>query len=301
MLSDLLIRLRSLFWRQAAEKELDEELRFHFDQQVKKFVESGVPLAEAQRRARLVIGGAEQIKEDCRDARGVRFLENVSQDLRLALRSLRKSPGFTTTAILTLTLGIGVDTALFTIVHGVLLKPLPFAQPERLVSLWERNILSNESYNVVSGGIFRDWQRQSTSFEQMALVGEDSANLSGDGGSLPESIGTRQCSFNLFSILGVQPILGRLFAEEDDRAGANATAVLTYRLWKRRYASDPVIVGKTILLDGKPYNVIGVLPSWFDYPDNRVQLWLAVHHEVSTQDISSAARRACRSHDRAAL
>ncbi|MGB7727348.1 MAG: ABC transporter permease [Candidatus Acidiferrum sp.] len=178
-----------------------------------------------------------------------------------------------------------MNTALFTIVHGVLLNPLPFPRPERLVSLWEQNVLDDGQFNVVSGGVFGDWQKQAKSFEQMALVGEGTANLSGDGGSLPESIGTRQCSFNLFSILGVQPAMGRFFAEEDDGPGATATVVLTNALWKRRYGSDPAIVGKTILLDGRKYTVIGVLPAWFDYPDTRVQLWQPVQHEVPEADM----------------
>ena len=284
---DLWMRLRGLLRREAVEQELEEELRFHFDEQVRKFVEEGVPLDEAQRQARLEIGGEEQTKEECRDVRGVRFLENLGQDIRYGLRSLRKSPGFTLVAILTLTLGIGVNTALFTIVHGVLLKPLPFPQPERLVSLWERNVIDEGSFNPVSGGVFADWESQAKSFEEMALVGEDTANLSGDGGALPEMIGTRQCSHTLFPILGVQPALGRFFSEEDDRHGANGTVVLTYGLWKRRYAGDPAIVGKSILLDAQKYTVIGILPAWFDYPDARVQLWAPVHHEVSEMDMQN--------------
>lgn len=287
MLTDLFLRLRSLLRREAVESELDEELRFHFDRQVEKFLESGMSLQEARRNASLLVGGSEQIKEECREARGVRFLENLIQDIRHGLRTLRKSPGFAVIAIFTLALGIGVNTALFTVVDHVLLRPLPYPQPERLVSLWERNVIDTSAYNVVSGGVFTDWQQQATSFEQMALVGESSANLSGGGGDLPESIGTRQCSFNLFSLLGVSPVAGRFFSEEDDRSGANATAVLTYGLWKRRYAADPALIGKTIVLDAKPYTVIGVLPSWFDYPDARVQLWLPVRYEVSTADIRS--------------
>ena len=230
MLSDLLIRVRSLFRRNTVERELDDELRFHFEQQVEKFVQSGAPSQEARRRARLMFGGTEEIKEECREARGVVFVENLLQDLRYGLRSMRKSPGFTAVVVLTLALGIGVNTALFTIVHGVLLSPLPFPRPDRLVSLWERNVIDNNpfsAFNVVSGGVFADWQ-QATSFQQMALIGENSANLSGDGGSLPESIGTRQCSYNLFSTLGVQPLYGRLFTEEDDRQGAPATVILTH-------------------------------------------------------------------------
>ena len=289
MLTDFLIRIRSLFRRNTLERELDDELRFHFDQQVDKFIQSGMSSQEARRTARLMFGGTEEIKEECREARGVLFVENLLQDLRYGLRTMRKSPGFTAVVVLTLALGISVNTALFTIVHGVLLSPLPFPRPDRLVSLWERNVIENSpasAFNVVSGGVFADWQ-QATSFQQMALIGENSANLSGDGGSLPESIGTRQCSYNLFFMLGVQPLYGRLFTEEDDRHGAAATVILTHSLWKRRYAGDPAIVGKTILLDAVPYTVIGVLPAWFDYPDTRVQLWQTVNHEVSTADMHS--------------
>ncbi|HUN62007.1 MAG TPA: ABC transporter permease [Candidatus Sulfotelmatobacter sp.] len=254
-------RIRALFRRKAAERELDAELRFHLDQQVRKFVESGMPLAEAQRRARMSMGGEEQIKEECRDARGVRFVESLAQDVRYGLRSLGKSPGFTAVAILTLMLGIGVNTALFTIVHGVLLNPLPFPRPDRLVSLWEENVIDSYATNVVSGGVFADWQKEAKSFEQMALVGEDTANLSGDGGALPESIGIRQCSFQLFSLLEVPPALGRFFTEQDDQPGATPTAVLTNGLWKRRYGSDPSI-GKHLTIDWvrKPrFEIVGVV------------------------------------------
>jgi predicted permease len=171
MLSDILIRLRAVFRPRSAEEDLNEELQFHYEQQAENLAKSGLPLDEARRQARLAIGGMEQIKEECRDARGVRFLEYVMQDVRFGLRSLRKSPGFTVVAILTLTLGIGVNTALFTIVHGVVLNPLPFPQPDRLVNLWERDVLDIGSFNVVSGGVFADWQKQATSFEQLALVG----------------------------------------------------------------------------------------------------------------------------------
>ncbi|HTQ95323.1 MAG TPA: ABC transporter permease, partial [Candidatus Acidoferrum sp.] len=285
MFDDLYLRLKALFQRKTVERELDNELRFHYDQQVAKLVANGATLAEAQRRAQLMVGGTEQIKEECRDARGVRFLEMLWQDIRYGLRSLRKAPGFTFVAVLTLTLGIGVNTALFTIVHGVLMNPLPFPRPDRLVNLWERDVIAESPYNVISGGVYGDWQKQATSFDQIALMTWDSANLSGDGGSLPESIKTRQCTYNLFSMLGVPPTLGRFFVEADDRSGAPATVVLTNGLWKRRYAGDPGIVGKTVLLDAQKYTVIGVLPAWFDFPDTQGQLWLPVRHEVSEMDM----------------
>jgi len=264
---------------------MDDELRFHIEAYAEDLVRNGGPRGEALRRARLEFGGIEHTKESCRDEWHVNLLDGTFQDIRFAFRTLRKKPAFTSLAIMTLALGIGVNTSLFTIVYGVLFSRLPFREPERLVSLWERNIIDESPYNVVSGGIFEDWQHQASSFSQMALIGEDSANLSGDGGELPEAIGTRFCSYNLFSMLGVQPIHGRLFTAEDDRAGAGATVILTYGIWKRRYAGDPAILGKTILLNATPYSVIGVLPSWFDYPDRRVQVWLPVNHEVSAQDM----------------
>ncbi len=230
MVSDFLIRARAVLRRKTVEKELDEELRFHYEEQVRKFVQLGMEEGEARRRSRLMFGGTEEIKEECREARGVQWVESVAQDLRYGLRTMKKSAGFTAVVVLTLALGIGVNTALFAIVHGVVLSPLPFPQPEELVSLWERNVIGETADNVVSGGTFLDWQGQATSFQQMALIEESTANLSGDGGALPESIGTRQCSYNLFPMLGVRPLYGRLFSAEDDRVGTSATAILTYGL-----------------------------------------------------------------------
>jgi predicted permease len=205
------------------------------------------------------------------------------------LRNLRRRPGFSVLAIVTLALAIGVNTAIFAVVHGVLLSPLPFPHPDRLVSLWESKLSPDfpGPYNVVAGGDFDDWRRQANSFEQMAVIGEDSANLSGDGGSLPEAIRTRLCSFNLFSMLGVQPIYGRSFSPGDDRQGAEGTVILANGLWKRRYAGDPNVIGKKVLLDAKPYTVIGVLPAWLDYPDAWTQAWLPVRHEISVKDMQS--------------
>ena len=279
------VRCMGLFGKRHRDAELEDELQTHVDALAEANIRRGMTSEEARHAALREFGGIEQTKERCRDQRSLPFLETLLQDGRLGLRGLRKHPGFACLAILTLALGIGVNTSLFTVVHSVLFSPLPFPEPERLMSLFERNVGEDNHDNVVAGGQFEDWQRQATSFEQMALVGEDSGNLSGDGGSLPEAIGTRLCSYNLFSILDVQPIYGRLFSAEDDRAGTSPTVVLTYSLWKRRYASDPATIGKTILLDTKPYTVIGVLPAWFDYPDTRVQIWLPVYHEMPAADI----------------
>jgi predicted permease len=279
--------LRNLFLSRRVDADLNQEVHSHLEMLAEENIRAGMSPEEAQRFARIELGGIEQVKEQVREERMGHWLQSVLSDCRYGLRTLRKNPAFTAIAVLILTLGIGVNTALFTIVHGVLLSPLPFPQPQRLVSLWERNVIGDNAYNEVSGGIFEDWQRQATSFSQMALIGEDSANLSGDGGPLPESIGTRICSYNLFPMLGVQALFGRLFSKEDDRESATATVILTYGLWKRRYAGEPAIIGRTILLDAKPYTVIGILPAWFDYPDKRVQVWQPVNHEVTAEHLQN--------------
>jgi putative ABC transport system permease protein len=285
----LFARFARLHHRERRDFELNEELQAHLDLLTAENVRRGMTMEEARYAARREFGGVEQTKEAYRDQRGLPFVETLLQDVFYGLRTLRKNLGFATLAILTLGLGIGVNTVLFTIVHGVLLSPLPFREPQRLVSLWERNLSTDfpSPYNVVSGGVFDHWRRHATSFEEMALIGEDSGNLSGDAGPLPEAIGTRFCSYNLFSMLGVQPIYGRSFSPEDDRAGAGGTVLLSYGLWKRRYAADPQAIGKNVLLNAKPYAIIGVLPRWFDYPDGRVQAWLPVRHEVSAEDMQN--------------
>jgi predicted permease len=286
-LRTIYLRLRGVLLKSRSDEQLNSELQAHLDFLVEENIRRGMNPEEARYAARREFGGVEQTKENCREQRGLPFLETLLRDVRFGLRSLLKRPGFSVLAVLILALGIGVNTSLFTVVYGVLFCPLPFPEPNRLVSLYERNLDKEFAYNVVSGGNFEDWQRQAKSFEQMALIGEDSANLSGDGGSLPEAIEMRLCSYNLFPMLGVQPILGRPFTAEDDHTGASATVVLTYGLWKRRYGGDPATVGKTILLDAKPHTVIGVLPSWLEYPDTRVQVWLPVYHEVPAEDMHS--------------
>ena len=214
-------------------------------------------------------------------------VESLWRNLRYAARTFARTPAFTLVVLLVMALGIGANTALFTVIHAVLLKPLPFTQPDQLVSLYERDVLGGDDRNVVSGGVFENWQRQASSFEQMSVVGEDGANLSGNGGQLAEFIGTRLCTHEFFPMLGVEPVIGRAFSADDDRREATATAMLTYGLWRRRFGSDPSVVGKKIFLDAKPYTVIGVLPAYFIYPDTRTQLWLPVYHEKIPADMHS--------------
>jgi putative ABC transport system permease protein len=259
MFADLWIRLRSLFHRRAVENELDDELRFHFDQQVEKFVESGLPLAEARRRARLTIGGHDQIKEEYRDSSGVRFLETLWQDLCYGLRMLRKSPGFTAVAVLTLALGIGATTAIFSVVNGVILRPLPFPNPSRLMILQESLPAIPEMFDSYLN--FRDWERQQHSFSGLGFYRYDRFNLSWSSGA--EVVSARIVSPSFFAVLGVAPFRGREFTTSDNHLGAAPTAVLGYNFWQRRYGGNPDLVGKSLVMDDRDYQVIGVLPKAF--------------------------------------
>ncbi len=288
MLRDLSYRLRALFRRNSVEAEMDEELRGHLERQAEKFVESGMPREAALRKARLEFGGVEQIKEEVRDARGVSLIEAAMQDLRYSLRTLAKTRGFTAVTVLTLALGIGATTAIFTVVRSVLLRPLPFRDPGSLIGLHEHSVDDKFPYNAVAGGVFAEWKKQAHGFSDLAILslyGE--YNLSGEGGQLPEKVHAVEVSWNLFSTLGVEPALGRDFTAADDQPSANATVVLSGSLWKRRFGGDPSILGRTIRLDAKPYQVVGVMPVRFSFPDQSVQLWTPIYHEEKPAEMQA--------------
>jgi predicted permease len=260
MLSDLTFRLRALFKRNAVETELDEELRFHFEQQVEKYVGAGHTRAEAVRRARLVFGGFDQVKEECRDSRGVNHLETLLQDVRYGLRMLRKNPGFTAVAVITLALGIGANTALFSVVNGVLLNPLPYPHPEQLVTVHESK--PNFEAGSISYPNFRDWRKDNHVFSSLAIHRRFSFSLTGLGEA--EQVNASFVSSDFFPLLGMNPLLGRTFAEGEDEIGAAPLAMISAGLWKRKFASAPGVIGKTLTLDGRDYTVIGVVPESFD-------------------------------------
>jgi predicted permease len=264
MLSDLLIRLRALFRRSAVESELDDELRFHFDQQVEKFVQSGLPLTEARRRARLTFGGSEQIKEECREARSVRFLETLLQDLSYGLRQLRRSLGFTTAAVLILALGIGANTAIFSVVNSALLHPLAYPDPQQLFLV--REIVPQFAKLMLQANLpdFRIWQQQVHSFADVAIAEPTRADLTGAGE--PEVIHGVRASANIFAVLGARPALGRAFLPEEDGPGRGHVVILTDGFWRTRFRADPSALGKFLTLDGVPHEIVGVLPESFRFP-----------------------------------
>jgi predicted permease len=270
MLNDLLLRLRSLFLRKKVETELDDELRFHFEKQVSKFIQSGMAPEEAKRRARLEFGGIEQLKEEHRDARGVSFIETLLQDVRYGLRMLRKNPGFTAIAVLTLALGIGANTAIFSLVNTVLLRPLPYKDADQLVTVWGYNRTRGFTTDLVSPLDFADWRSQNSVFEGIAASTDVTYTLTGLGE--PALLIAYSFSSDYFHVLGVAPLLGRTFLPEEEQPGKNHVTVLSYSFWQSRLGGDRDIVGKTLTLDGEPYTIIGVMPQAFKYPQF-TELW----------------------------
>jgi putative ABC transport system permease protein len=263
MLSDILFRVRSLLRRNIAEAELDDELRFHRQQELDKYVRTGMANTEALRRVRLHFGGVEQVKEECRDVWGVRVLETLVQDLRYGWRVLRKSPGFTAVALLTLALGIGANTAIFSVLYGILLRPLPYKDAARLVVLSETT--PKVGMVSVSYPDFVDWRAQNSVFSKMAAVSSVGFNLSGI--NQPENVSGLAVSTNFLSMLGMHPFLGRDFDASEEKAGAPAVTLLSYALWQSRFAGDPAIIGRAIALNSRSYTVIGVLPPDLRWPE----------------------------------
>jgi predicted permease len=267
-------RLRAFFRRSQLDSEFDTEISSHLQFAIDENLQRGLSPAEARRQALVRFGGSQQAKEQHRDARSLPFLETLLQDLRFAFRMLRKSPGFTAVAVFTLALGIGANAAIFSIVYAVLLKALPYPQPNRLVMVYENvNLPSYQnSRNEVTPGNLSDWTRQNTVFENVAAYRNRSFNLTSSGE--PLRIEGELVSADFFSTLQIAPQLGRSFSAEDDLAGASHVVVMSDGLWKSHFASDSQILGKKLLLDGESYTIIGVTPPGFHFPDPDDQLWV---------------------------
>ena len=244
------------------ERAMHAELELHIACETAENIRQGMTPAEAQRRAVIDFGGLEPIKEQGRDARGIRIVEDTVNDVRYAARLLRRNPGYTVASVLTFALGIGVTTAIFSIVYGVLLRPLPYARPDRLVALWERNVARNHDRNVVSIENFEAWRDRARSFETMAAVTPTSFTL--DGGPAPDRVIGAEISTDYFRMLGVAPALGRDFEKGD--AAHGLAVILSDGLWKRRFGGDPAVVGKPVTIAGRAYLVVGVMPATFDPP-----------------------------------
>jgi len=262
--------LRRLFTRKRLEKELEKELLFHFDSRVVDLMHSGIAENEARRLARLEFGGIEQIKEACRERRGTLWLESTLQDVLYGLRQLRNAPGFTFAAVLTLALGIGANTAVFSVVNNVLLRPLPYKEPGRLV--WPTLQFPKREMHTsfVPHPTYFAWRDQNHVFSGIAAA-QPGGSFTLTGGGIPERVRGTRVSASFFSVLETQLARGRNFTPEEDRPGGPHAAILTNGLWQSRYAADPSILGRPIILDGKEYAVVGVLPADFEFPTSGSQ------------------------------
>jgi predicted permease len=255
-------RFLAMFRKRRLDRDLDDELRFHLDSQIEQNLRRGMSPEQARQEAQRSFGGVEQVKEAYRDRRGIPLIETLLQDLRYSRRLLRQSPAFSAVAILTLALGIGATSAIFSVVNAVLLKPLPYRGAESLVLVRQQILkLGPQPMRVAAPDTVE--YRKSEVFEEAGAMQNRVYDLSGDGG--PEQIIGGRVSANLFPLLGAAPLEGRLFSEDEDRLGTRVV-LLSYGLWQRRYGRDPKIIGHAILLNREPYQVIGVMPPTFVFP-----------------------------------
>jgi putative ABC transport system permease protein len=239
--------LRNLLHKQREERELDEEVRSYEQLLVDENIQAGMNPQEARRQARLELGGVEQVKEQVREIRAGQMFETLGCDVRYAARMMRRSPAFTITAVLTLALGIGANTAVFSVVNTVLLRPLPYPDSDRLVQIWSTNPNANRWGMWTAYPRFEDWRHQNTTFEEMATARTWVIRI--QGGDLPESLVAVITSSRLLQLLRVHPMLGRGFLPQEDQPGHDHVIILSHGLWQRRFGSDRAVIGRTVDVD----------------------------------------------------
>jgi putative ABC transport system permease protein len=287
---ELLTRIKGAFGFGPAENDLEAELTFHRQMLEDRHRRLGLDEASARRAARLELGAAQPLTEAWRDQRGLPFLETLAQDLRYAGRMLRRTPGFTAAALLTLTLGIGANTAIFAIVDAVLLSPLPYADPDRLVVAGDRN--ADGSLSGVGLATMTDWRDRSVSFEQLAMMRLWTPTLVTDGEG--EQLAAARVSSNYFAVLGVRPALGRDFTAADDREDGWKVAMLSDSLWRRRFGGDPSVLERTVSLNDQIFRVVGVMPPSFEPLDSQRYFNAAAEVWVPLGNDQSGCRLRCR-------
>jgi predicted permease len=281
-------RLWSFLRPGRAERELSRELTAHLGQIEDAFIRQGLPPAEARLAARRSFGGVEQAKEVQRDARSIRWLDELRQNVRYALRTLRRAPGFTAVAVLTLALGIGANTVMFSIMNATMLQRLPFPEPERLVMLWQTQLADRGNFNIVSMPNYRDWVERSRSFASIGLLDSAGRGYSVSGQGDAERVPGLRVTASFFDVLGIPPMLGRTFLKEEEVVGRDRVVVLSHGLWTRRYAADAAIVGRPIQIDGKAHVVVGVMPPSFVFEyGSRRELWVPVGWTEGDHDRTS--------------
>ena len=287
--------LKRLFAHKRMEIDLDKELRFHFEAQVADKVRSGIPQNEARRLTGIEFGGIEQIKEDCRESRGTLWLESIVQDIRYGLRQLRNSPGFTMTAVITLALGIGATTAIFTLVRGILEHSLPVADPSSLYRIGDQGTCcyysgfegDNGDFDLFPYDLYLDLKESSPDFEQLAALQSGGSSQPVRRGSSPaQPLRSEYVSGNYFATLGVGAYAGRPLTQNDDKADAAPVLVLSYAAWQSDFAGDPAIVGSTVYVRTHPFTVVGVAPPGF-FGDRIVErppdFWMPLSNEPTIE------------------
>ena len=274
------LRLRSLFRRGQVEAELNEELRYHLERQIEVNTAAGMSVEEARYAALRAMHGLDQRKEECRDMRRVRLIEDLWRDFRFSLRSLLKRPGFTAIALLALALGIGANTAIFSLVNAVILQPLPYRDPDRLISVYGTRNRSTQG--SVGPTDFLDYRSQIKTFEQFAASGSMMLPMNLTGSGEPERLNASIITGNYFDTFGVRPALGRGFSLENEKTGQDHVTVLSHAFWQTRFGGDPNIVNKTINLDGKAYEVLGVMPAEVVLPQP-AQLWVPINFDADPE------------------
>ncbi len=282
ILDKIRLRLRSLFRRPNVEFELETELRFHLDQLTAENISSGMPPEEASRAAQRTIGGLAQYKEECRDMRRVNLVEDLLQDVRYTIRSLAKSPGFTGVVVATLALGIGANTAIFTILHGVLLRPLDYAKPHQLTYLTAESPASGGSRNALSAPEYMEFRQMNQSFAAVGAYSTGGAayttgevNLT--AGDRPLRVRSISVDAHLLKALGIQPGQGRFFSDEETTRWTGTLpppiAILSHELWRTAFGGRP-LVGQKLEIEGRPHEIVGIMPPGADVMDNHTQVWL---------------------------
>jgi predicted permease len=269
-------RLRSLFRRNDVEGELSDEIRLHLEMETEDLIRQGRTRDAARREARMSLGGIDQTKEECRDARGTRLLENVLRDVRYGIRSLARTPGFTAVAILSLAVGIGANTAIFSVVNGVLLKPLPFPDAERLIAVSHSAPGLNVDDLKSSPYFYFTEREQNRVFEDVALWSVSTAGVRGAGNGDPEQVTRLLVTAGFLKVLGIEPAIGRTFSEEEDTPAGRPTVILTHGYWQRRFGGDSGVIGKRLVVNEEVSEIIGVMPEEFRFLNfNRLDVILA--------------------------
>ena len=273
-ITTLASRTRTWLSPRGVDQDFATELDSHLDMLTDENVRRGMPPEEARRAARIKLGGVTQLKETNRELRGLPFIETFFHDARYALRMLRKNPGFTAVAVLTLALGIGANTAIFSVVYAVLLKPLPYANPNQLVSAFAANTQEGVPEDGTSYPNFEEWRAQNHVFSELATINFHQLTLTGR--SEPSEVDTSVVTPEHFAVLDVKPLQGRVFFPEDGKRGAPPVVIVSENLWRGTLGADPKILGSSIILDKRPFTVVGIMPANFRSPfiNSKPEVWI---------------------------